>query len=409
MKIALLASTFLPRVGGAEMVVHNLAMGLRERGHQVTVITWWGLWAGIRGKVPYKVVPLLPRSFTHAARRRWEEGRGSSRFVGAQIAALQRLFRFDVWNVHMAYPLGMLAAPTLARLGVPMVTTCHGDDLILKPELGFLLRASPHLDGAIRASFEMSSRVTAISPFMRREFEEAGVPAEKILDVPNGVHVDHIAGMQVDRLAVRRRWGLGGEDFLILSVGRNHPQKGYDLIPGMLKRLEELGCRPVWMVVGHGLEPLRAKGESARIGGRLICVPQMGGGVRDELLKGRTPSRELVELLRAADIFALPSFFEGMPLVLLEAMAAGLPVVTTDVEGCVDTVGRDEAALISAAGDGPAMAESIRRLMSDAELREQLSAQARVRAARHDWSLIVELYEKAYNDARESCAVDGKV
>ena len=55
------------------------------------------------------------------------------------------------------------------------------------------------------------------------------------------------------------------------------------------------------------------------------------------------------------------------------------------------------------------MAESIRPADVGRELREQLSAQARVRAARHDWSLIVELYEKAYNDARESCAVDGKV
>ena len=402
MKIALLASTFLPRVGGAEMVVHNLAMGLQERGHDVTVITWWGLWAGVRGRVPYRVMPLLPRSFTHGARRRWEAGRGSTGFVGAQIAALQRVFRFDVWNIHMAYPLGMLAAPTLARLGVPVVTTCHGDDLIIKPELGFVLRSNPHMDCAIRTSFELSSKVTAISPFMRREFEAAGLPSAKIVDVPNGVHVGHIAGMQVDRIAVRRRWGLGGEDFLILSVGRNHPQKGYDLIPGILKGLAEKGCRPVWMVVGQGLETLRVAGDAAQLGGRLICVPQIGGRKRDELLKGRTPARELVELLRAADVFALPSYFEGMPLVLLEAMAAGLPVVTTDVDGCIDTVGRGDAALITPAGDGSAMADALRELMSDAGLRERLSARGRDRAARHDWPVIVGLYEKAYNDAREA-------
>jgi len=396
MKIALLASTFLPRVGGAEIVVHNLAMGLQERGHQVTVITWWGLWVGIRGKVPYRVLPLLPRSFTHAARRRWEAGRGSARFVGAQVAMLQRIFKFDVWNVHMAYPLGMLAVPTLSRLGVQVISTCHGDDLIIKPELGFSLRMNPHIDGAIRNSFLLSACVTAIGPLMRREYEAAGVARDKILDIPNGVHVARIAEESVDRVAVRREFGIAPDDFVILSVGRNHPQKGYDLIPAILQRLEREGHRPVWVVVGRGLESLKEAARAAGIGERLICVPQIGGGSRGDLLSGRTPPKELVGLLRSADVFALPSYFEGMPLALLEAMAAGLPVVTTDVPGCVDTVGGADAGLISPPGDVEAMAENLRRMMTDGELRKQLSGRARNRVVLHDWPRVVGLYEQAY-------------
>ena len=393
MKIALLASSFLPRVGGAEIVVHNLAMGLQERGHQVTVITWWGLWAGIRGKVPYRVLPLLPRSFTHAARRRWEAGRGSTRFVGAQVATLQRLFGFDVWNVHMAYPLGMLAVPTLSRMGVPVVTTCHGDDLIIKPELGFSLRTNPHLDSAIRRSFSLSARVTAISPLMHRAFEVAGVAGNRIVDIPNGVPVAHMEEAQIDRLAVRRQWGVAADAFVILSVGRNHPQKGYDLIPGMMQKLDETGHHPVWMVVGQGLESLEAAARAAGLGSRLICIPQIGGG---DLLRGRTPPGELVKLLRSADVFALPSYFEGMPLAMLEAMAAGLPVVTTDVPGCMDTAGRDDAGLISPAGDVQAMAADLRRLMTDEGLRRRLAEHAHKRAAAHDWPRVVALYEQAY-------------
>ena len=397
MKIALLASTFLPRVGGAEIVVHNLAMGLQERGHQVTVITWWGLWVGIRGKVPYRVLPLLPRSFTHAARRRWEAGRGSARFVGAQVAMLQRIFKFDVWNVHMAYPLGMLAVPTLSRLGVPVVTTCHGDDIFVIPSFGFSLRANAHVNEAITESLQSSGVVTAISSYMSNELIRTGLAAKRICAVPNGVDIEGIVDAPCDRTAIRKKIGVSDGAFLLLSVGRNHPQKGFKYIPEIAVRLRDMGCQFVWLLVGAQTEDIGRMAERIGVGEYVRSIPSIGlPGSMKSRTRFNLPAQPLIELYKASDVLVFPSVWESFGMVLIEAMAAGLPIAAFDCPGFPEAVKSNETAVIAPLGDVLSMSHNIRALMDEPELRRRLAIRARESVEIYSWPRVVELYEQAY-------------
>ena len=121
LNIALLASSLLPRVGGAEVVVHNLAEGLRREKHRVDVITWWGQCRVMRHLVAYPVRPFLPRSFTWSGVGTWKRRGVAGLTMGLQVAFYQARFRYDLWHIHLAFPGAALAAGTLARMGVPFL------------------------------------------------------------------------------------------------------------------------------------------------------------------------------------------------------------------------------------------------------------------------------------------------
>ena len=145
MKIAFLASTFLPTIGGAEVLMHNLAIHLQKMGHEVHVITWWGNWIKIRGKLPYPVHPLLPRSYTEKDRSRLE-GKGVwSNWVARQVLLYQRRYSFDVFQIHNACPLGPLCARVLVRAGLPVVMRCTGGDLLYDESMRYGFRCNPVL------------------------------------------------------------------------------------------------------------------------------------------------------------------------------------------------------------------------------------------------------------------------
>ena len=358
MKIALLASSFLPRLGGAEVVVHNLALGLQRRGHAPVVITWWGQARALRGRLPYPVWPLLPRSFTEADRRRWEEGRGRSVFVAAQLAALQLRGRFDVWNIHLAHPLGILAVPHLARRGIPAIITCHGDDVQTIPERNYGVRLNPHLDAAVRTALAGCRLVTAISPSLHAACRDAGVPEERLVDIPNGVDTQRLGRPCADRAAVRRRLGWPADAFVALSVA--------------------------------------ASARALGVGDRLHLHP----GIPADQADWQVPAAALVEVYQAADALVSVSLTEGFPVTVLEGMACGLPVVATDVTGNRDVVRDGDNGYLVGVEQLNTIPDRIGSLAADLPLRGRLGDAARRTAARYDWDGIVSAYLDAYERAR---------
>jgi len=395
LRIALCASTFLPRIGGAEIAAHNLARGLQLRGHEPVVLTWYGQARRIKHVVPYPVHGFLPRSFGPCSMNRLVSGRAFMNYLAPQMIYYQARYRFDVWNVHHGWPLALLCRSVASRLNIPWVVTPQGDDVLCDHRSHMRLLESKHVYKAMQSSLTSASRVTSTSAAMRNAIVAMGVQGGKIDDIPNGVHVERFAPTANRRNQTRGKYGLDSCTSLILSVGRNHPQKGYDLLPFVAKRLLQAKASFKWMIVGEGAEDILANvPESIRK--HIIPLPPIMGSDEDAGGYDCIPSQDLIDVYCASDCFVLLSRNEPFGMVVAEAMAAGLPVVGTTGMGAPDMIVSGHNGFIVEKEDVDALAVKILLIIGDTSLRNAMGHASRSLAEQYDWSRIVSLYVDSY-------------
>lgn len=390
MKIAILAQTFLPKASGAEIFHHNLATRLTARGHSVTVIIPRKTARALAEKnwdLPYAIdtVPGNTWSWFKRSPRmaRWWSGR--------QFSKLQRRHRFDVWHGVMLVPTGIALIPWAVRRRIPHVIRSAGDDMIRGRGGQQGLRANPRIDALARREAPRAAAVVALSQTIFSAFEHHGLHEDRIHLIPNAVDLERFA-VTVDRNAERTNLGLVADRFTFLAVGRNHPQKNYTSLLKAALRLTKDGHRFQLLIAGRDAAQLEKT--AAEMG-----IPDVVRGVE---ITAETdgppqfPPDALIRAYRCADAFVMPSLLEGFSSALLEAMAAGLPVLTSDAPGCRDFVRDGKDALIVRPTDVDALADRMRDLMTDASLRADLTKRSLARAAEFSWDSVVTRYEDLY-------------
>jgi len=280
--------------------------------------------------------------------------------------------RFDILHSHLfhANVLGRLAA---RWAGVPVVvSTIH----VAEPRRWHLL--------VDRWTAPLASQLVAVSAGVRAHVvERAHLPAERILVIHNGVDVSRFS---LPRGGFRSSAGIPPECTLITTVGRLDTQKG---LPYLLEsaRLVTRGRPHVrFLVVGEGPHRRDLVRHRDRLG-----------------LKGRVWflgfRPDVPQILADSDIFVLASLWEGMPIVLLEALAAGLPVAATDVPGVTEVIADGETGLVVPVKDVEALAGALCRLLDEPDLRRSLAQAGRRRAEdEFGWEKVVAttmaLYER---------------
>jgi glycosyltransferase involved in cell wall biosynthesis len=210
---------------------------------------------------------------------------------------------------------------------------------------------------------EAVDHLVMVSEAQRRTYEKIGVAAERMSTVPNGIRP---RGPGAGRSAARAALGLDPDQPVVLTVGRLTVMKGHryllDAVPGLARLVPDVAV--VVLGTGHLQAELAAQAEAL--------------GVADRVhLAGHRPDARM--LLDAADVFVLPSRHEGMPLVLLEAMDAGLPVVATRVIGSEEVVVDGETGLLVRPRDPAALEAALARLLADDDLRERYGRAGRAR------------------------------
>jgi teichuronic acid biosynthesis glycosyltransferase TuaC len=264
------------------------------------------------------------------------------------LLRLKRSFGFTIIDAHFAYPEGY-AATLLGRwLGVAVSITLRGTEVPLA-------RDSRRRQRMI-AALQRATRIFAVSESLKRHAVSLGVAGEKIMVVGNGVDTDKFH--RLDRQAARRKLGLPLDAQVLVSVGALVERKGIHRVLECLPALRQSFPQLRYLVVG-GPGP---EGDwSARLQRQVIdlglegCVAFMG-----------TLAPEKLKLpLSAGDVFVLSTRNEGWANVFLEAMACGLPVVTTDVGGNAEVVTDATLGILVPFGDpqqlSQAIADALRR------------------------------------------------
>jgi glycosyltransferase involved in cell wall biosynthesis len=357
-------------IGGAEMMIVRLGVALRERGYAVG-----GIGPDAECRPPGGSPGWLSKSFEDAGLpwRTYNTRRGFDWRLPGRLGGL--LSDLGATAVH-SHEFGMAVYGTAAakRLGIPHVITMHGNMTMTDR---WTRRA------ALRWAFARSDATVAVSRHTREHLDHTLGLREGVLTViPNGV-----PERRGDRTTGRRVAGAAESEILILGVGSLMPRKGFHLLIEALAALEREGLRQPWrfVVAGAGAEraALDALAKDRNIEQRFALL-----GSRDDI----------PDLLAAADVYVMPSIWEGLPLALLEAMFAAKPILASEVGGIPEAIRHEEEGLLTAPGDVSALAAALRRLLTDAGLRERLGTNARERAQREfTLDAMTDAYERLYH------------
>lgn len=392
--IVLLSHSFLPTVGGRELVVHHLAQALTELGETVRVVGPGGLWSQRGMRLGYPVVrfPRLVR-FGGKTRSGPVSVLREAEFM-SYLAADVRFRGADVIHAHSTYPAGYLVERLLGRnRSIPVVITPHGNDINVIPELGHGMRLDAVLARKIEHALHQCDRMTAISEGIRDEASGLGVSEEQMLLVPNGVDTARFQG--INRQAARKHLGIGLKEKVLIAVGNNHPRKGHiDLIMAMRSIVDQVADSRL-VLVGDRVEALRPMVEEMGLGNH---VHLEGAAPFPLTQRGVLGADRLATLYAAADIYlsgAKVKGAEGLSLALLEGLAAGLPAVVTDVSGAGDVLRSGINGYLVKGSDPAAMAERAVALLRSGAV-EEMGEAARCSVQGFDWLSVAKQYKEVY-------------
>lgn len=389
-------SSFFPAVGGAQVTANNLGRYLTEQGHEATVFVspkYWRALGKQRANFPYRILPSFPAQQSALPRF-------GSFFLNAQdlyLSYVQRKYKFDVWQSFGAYPTGVSIGHFTHKRGIPHVVRTVGYDIQKNAEIGYGYRLDPKLDRLIRKWTPRVSKAIALTESVVPDLVEVGVPDENIVIVPCGVSYPRFTSDSVDRDQVRNIYGIPRDIFTFITVGRNHPKKGF---PILVKALAEMKSNPGFdkfhcVFVGKDMDQLVPQAEELGVADSITIVDELGSSTEDAAYE--VPSTPLIHLYRSVDACVFPSLIEAHSHINIEAMAAGLPVISTDGIGVRDTVVDGVDGLLATAGDPLSLAEKMAEIQTNGDRREQLVAHGFESVKnKYDWSVVGEMFESMY-------------
>lgn len=402
--IVVMLTTSYPRFPGDSVgtFMEPIAKSVAARGHEVHVVAPWhplitrgreedGVWFHF-----YKYAPIPALNvFGYAAAMRADVSVRGAAYVVAPLAlaagwraarSVARRHRATVMHGHWVIPGGVTAAAAAPEL--PLVISLHGSDV-------YVAETFPPARVAARRALRRAGFVTACSDDLARRAEALGADRTRLETVPYGVDTTRFRPDPAARAARRRAIGVGDGVALVVMAGRLVRKKGFEYAIDALTRLPDVGAGVVLAIAGAGSLDQELR-ERARAAGVEQRVRFLGDRTQDQV----------GEHFAAADVILVPSVrddsgnVDGLPNVVLEALASGTPLVTTTAGGIGAVVEDGRTALVVPERDSMALAAAIRRILSDRTTSERIGSAARALVeARFGWGRVAERFEAAYTRA----------
>lgn len=355
-------------LGGAQKVITSIVRGIASREHRFFVYACED--GVLREQVEdagatARIVPRISRKFDPL-------------LIG-RFARHMRDDRIELAHAHLFGDSlhGYLAARRVGSL--PMVITLHigTEGCNRLQRLGY------------RWLFPRCDRVVACSEAVRQSFiADFGTAAERVLTIPNGIEDPGApSGPPENRHELRASLGVGPEDTLLAGIGRLERQKGFDYLIRAIAALPDDSKSRVRLVLfGEGaiLEELQQQARRAGVSDRVLFA-----GFRPDIR----------ELMAAIDVVVFSSLWEGLPIALLEAMAAARCIVTTDVPGNLEAVRDTREALVVPSRSVDRLSAALNAVITEPDLRLELGENSRRRfLERFAADQMVESYEALYRE-----------
>lgn len=372
-RILLINHEYPPLGGSAGNATRHIAQALARLGHKPFVLTAASSGLRIHEEIDGVIIRRIPTWYsagTHADEKPSGAAQGTAFLFAALRAApkLARQWKIDIALCFFGLPGGPLGWWLKQRLGIPYVVALQGGD-VPTPEAAQESAYRRMVSRGLNYLWRHAGAVVANSD---RLAEEARVhdPKTPIAIIPHGSDAHGITP--------KEDYAPQG-DVSLLYVGRLAKQKGFDVL---LPALAMLSSALKWRLtlVGDGPEWPNIAASAAR----LALIDRID-------LRGWQGWSELPELYRSADVFVLPSYDDGMPAALLEAMATGLPVVGTHIAGMGEAVLHEKTGLLVPPRNSEALADALTLMIADPSRWESYGRAGRARVeSYYSWTKVAQ-------------------
>lgn len=375
MRIAHVCPFFTPAIGGVKQVVEELAKRQIKNGHEVHVFTSdWD---------KYKRIQPLNETIDGIHIHRSKHLFRAANFATIWPQVFPKLVKgnFDVIHSHLfAHPHFIFASLASTISGIPHVHTTHcpWSDSYRSPLGRILLLIS--YNSLSRISLKLSKKIIAITPWEINFISKFGGPRKNIEVIPNGM--DEIFFKKIKSNDFKKKLGIKGP--MILFFGRLSRTKSPDKFVEIAH--ETLKVRPdlTFVLVGPD-EGLKEK-----------VVNMIGDEKRIKLLEPIRDRKEVSKMYQAADVFVLPSYREGLPLTLFEAMACGAPIIASPVNGVPYEMKEPDHGFLIDQNEIHKYKEKIIEFLDNKKLSETVSKNNIKKAQNYSWDIIAKRTEKIY-------------
>ncbi|MDT3695927.1 MAG: N-acetyl-alpha-D-glucosaminyl L-malate synthase BshA [Ignavibacterium sp.] len=364
--------TCYPTYGGSGVIATELGKELALRGHEVHFISY---------ALPFRLTKYIDNIFFHEVDTTSYplfEFPFYALSLASKMCEVAEFEKLDLLHVHYAIPHAIsafLAKQIVKNKKLKVTTTLHGTDITL-------VGLEPSFLPLVKFSIEQSDGVTAVSRFLK-EKTQTNYYIEKEIDIiPNFVDTEIFKKVSIDDCSFRKRIAPHNEKILVHTSNFRVVKRVNDVIKIFNSVQKEIPSK--LLLVGDGPDRFECE--------RLVRELNLTDNVK---FLGKQDG--LVEILSSSDLFLIPSQSESFGLAALEAMACGLPVISSSVGGLPELVKHNECGFISEIGDTDRMAKYSLDLLTNEKKYEVFSQNARSRAvSKFDKSIIVPMYEEHY-------------
>jgi N-acetyl-alpha-D-glucosaminyl L-malate synthase BshA len=378
MKIAIVC---YPTFGGSGVVATELGLALADHGHEVHFITY---------KQPVRLDLLSKKIHFHEVtipQYPLFKYQPYELALSSKLVDMVKLYQIDIMHVHYAIPhayAGYMAKQMLAEAGIhiPMVTTLHGTDITL-------VGNHPFYKPAVTFSINNSDCVTSVSQSLKEDTLRLFDIKNTIEVVPNFIDTE---GFQNNFTECQRLLMALPEERIITHVSNLRPVKRvHDVIEIFYLVQKEIPSK--LLIVGEGPDKVSAEALAVTL------------GIADKVVFFGN-SNEVDKILCFSDLFLLPSEKESFGLAALEAMAIGVPIISSNTGGLPEVNIHGESGYLSAVGDISEMAANAIKILKDDATLQTFKVNAKKSSRRFDTKRVVPQYEALYARALAKSAVD---
>lgn len=369
-RVGMLISRFYPCQGGAELQCLRLSKELARKNNTISIFTQ--RLPGLSSAETHEGLPIRRFGLPIDSRI------GSFSYILDGFLQLRRdIGNFDIFHAHLASAPAVLAGFIRKFFNKPVILKFGGSRKTGDIHTSL---STPH--GKLKLGFLRGNidRFVCPSSELKQELASQGFPEDRINVIPNGVDTAVFRPVSKDaRSALRTSLSLPLDRKIAMFSGRLEPGKGLEVMLDAWRKLAGGPQKPLLLVAGSG-----------------SLEKQLSSASKEDssvvFLGWKT---NISDYIKASDVFIFPSFGEGMPNALLEAMACGLPCLSTRIGGVVELIEDGKSGLLTEPGDFNAVAGAVNRLFSDQALSARLGEAAAERIKR---SLSIETVAGKYMD-----------